>query len=236
MSHFSKSKPSIILVHGAFADATSWQGVIPLLQKDGFTVTAVQNPLNSLAEDVITTRRAIDAQEGDVILVGHSYGGAVITNAATGSEKVKALVYVTGFAPDAGEGLGGLLAKFPPTALATALVPDAAGYLTIDRAKFEDAFAGDLPKGQIATLAATQKPLAAAIFGEPAAEPAWKTIPSWFALSLQDHAIHPDLQRFMAGRMKSTVKEVEASHVSYISQPDKIAAVIKAAVEATLAE
>ena len=232
MNQTSKSKPAIVLVHGAFADATSWQGLIPLLQKEGFRVTAVQNPLATLDEDVAVTKRVVDAEDGDVILVGHSYGGAVITNAAVGSPNVKALVYVAAFGPDAGEALGGLLEKFPPTPLATSLVPDAAGFLYVDREKFRDAFAGDLSEEQIAVMAATQKPLAAAIFGQPSPEAGWKTLPSWFAISLEDHAIHPDLQRFMAGRMKATVTEVAASHVSYISKPKEIADVIRAAADA----
>src|SRR5712675_2003122 len=135
MKTSNETKPAVILVHGAFADASSWQKVILLLEKRGFPVTAVQMPLKSLADDIATAKRMIEAQKGDVILVGHSYGGAVISGAATGSEKVKALVYTAAFAPDEGESPAGLLQRFPPTALATALVPDSAGFLYIDRAK-----------------------------------------------------------------------------------------------------
>ena len=217
-------------MHGAFADGSSWNKVIPLLEADGFTVTAVQNPLKSLAEDVATTKRVLDAQKGDVVLVGHSYGGAVITEAATGNSKVKALVYVAAFAPDAGETLGALGERFPAAPLGTAVVPDSAGFLYIDRAKVADVFANDLPKEEAALLAATQKPLAAAIFGEPLKAAAWKSIPSWYVVSTQDRAINPDLERFMARRMGAKTKELTASHVSFISNPVEIARVIEAAV------
>src|SRR5260221_4083346 len=137
-------KTSIVLVHGAFADGSSWNKVIPILEAEGFAVTAVQNPLKSLADDVATTKRAIESQKGNVILVGHSYGGAVITEAAANNPKVKALVYVAAFAPDASETLGGLGEKYPATPLATAVAPDSAGFLYIDRSKFHAAVANDL--------------------------------------------------------------------------------------------
>ena len=141
MKNRDASRTSVILVHGAFADASGWRKVIPLPEKDGFTVTAVQIPLKSLADDVATTKRAIDAQQGEVILVGHSYGGAVITDAAAENPKVKSLVYVAAFAPDAGETLRGLIERFSPSPLGTAVVPDSAGFLFIDRAKFQSVFA-----------------------------------------------------------------------------------------------
>jgi len=158
----------------------------------------LQIPLKSLTDDVATTKRAIDAQKDDVILVGHSYGGAVITEAAAGNPKVKGLVYVAAFAPDAGETLNGLIERFSPSPLGTAVIPDSAGFLYIDRAKFHGVFANDLPDDEAELLAATQKPLAAAIFGEPIKAAAWKTIPSWYVVSTQDNAINPDLERFMA--------------------------------------
>jgi len=223
------TKTSIVLVHGAFADGSSWNKVIPLLEAEGFTVTAVQNPLKSLSEDVATTKRVLDAQKGDVVLVGHSYGGAVITEAAAGNSKVKALVYVAAFAPDAGETLGALGERFPAPPLGTAVVPDSAGFLYIDRAKVADVFANDLPKEEAALLAATQKPLAAAIFGEPLKAAAWKSIPSWYVVSTQDKAINPDLERFMAKRMNAKTKELKASHVSFISNAAEIAKVIESA-------
>jgi len=232
MKNRDNSKISVVLVHGAFADASSWRKVIPLLEKDGFTVTAVQIPLNSLADDVATTKRVIDAQKDDVILVGHSYGGAVITDAAAGNTKVKGLVYVAAFAPDAGEALGGLIERFSPSPLGTALVPDSAGFLYIDRTKFLNVFANDLPKDEAALLAATQKPIAGAIFGEGVKAAAWKTIPSWYVVSTQDNAINPDLERFMAKRIGAQTKEIKASHVSFISNPAEVAKLVEAAAAA----
>jgi pimeloyl-ACP methyl ester carboxylesterase len=232
MKNRDNSKISVVLVHGAFADASSWRKVIPLLEKDGFTVTAVQIPLNSLADDVATTKRVIDAQKDDVILVGHSYGGAVITDAAAGNPKVKGLVYVAAFAPDAGEALGGLIERFSPSPLGTALVPDSAGFLYIDRTKFLNVFANDLPKDEAALLAATQKPIAGAIFGEGVKAAAWKTIPSWYVVSTQDNAINPDLERFMAKRIGAQTKEIKASHVSFISNPAEVAKLVEAAAAA----
>ena len=229
MKDRDNSKTSIVLVHGAFADASSWRKVIRLLAKHGFTVTAVQIPLKSLADDVSTTKRVIDAQKDDVLLVGHSYGGSVITEAAAGNSKVKGLVYVAAFAPDAGETLNGLIERFSPSPLGAAVIPDSAGFLFIDRAKFYRVFANDLPKDEAELLAATQKPLAAAIFSEPAKTAAWKTIPSWYVVSTQDNAINPDLERFMAKRMNAQTKEIKASHVGFISNPSEIAKVIEAA-------
>jgi pimeloyl-ACP methyl ester carboxylesterase len=215
MKNRDNSKISVVLVHGAFVDASSWRKVIPLLEKGGFTVTAVQIPLNSLADDVATTKRVIDAQKDDVILVGHSYGGAVITDAAAGNPKVKGLVYVAAFAPDAGEALGGLIERFSPSPLGTALVPDSAGFLYIDRTKFLNVFANDLPKDEAALLAATQKPIAGAIFGEGVKAAAWKTIPSWYVVSTQDNAINPDLERFMA--RESVLKQKRLKRVTLAS-------------------
>jgi pimeloyl-ACP methyl ester carboxylesterase len=229
MKKGDNSKVSIVLVHGAFADASSWRKVIPILEKDGFAVTAVQNPLKSLADDVATTKRVVDAQKEKVILVGHSYGGAIITDAAAGNSKVKGLVYVAAFAPDAGEALGGLIERFSPSLLATALVPDSAGFLYIDRSKFQEVFANDLTKDEAALLAATQKPIAGAIFGEGLKAAAWKTIPSWYVVSTRDNAINPDLERFMAKRIGAETKEIKASHVSFISNPAGVAKVVEAA-------
>jgi pimeloyl-ACP methyl ester carboxylesterase len=223
------SKPSIVLVHGAFADASGWQKVILLLEKKGFTVTAPQSPLKSLADDVATVKRVVEAQMGDVVLVGHSYGGAVISGAAAGSSKVKALVYVAAFAPEDGEKLGELIGSYPPSLLPTALAPDSAGFVYIDRSKFREVFAKDVSDDEAAVMAATQKPIAGAIFGEPAVGAGWKTIPSWYVVSSEDHAINPDLERFFAKKLKATTSELKASHVSFVSQPAEIAKVIEAA-------
>jgi pimeloyl-ACP methyl ester carboxylesterase len=229
MKNSNSNQPSIVLVHGAFSDGSSWKKVIPMLEDEGFTVTAVQNPLRSLAEDVATTKRVIEAQKGDVVLVGHSYGGSVITDAAAGSDKVKVLVYVAAFAPEAGETVDALLGKFPPADLGTALAPDSASFLYIDRTKFHHVFAEDVPEGEASVMAATQKPIAASAFGESAASAAWKTIPSWYVVTTQDHAVNPDLQQFMAKRIGAQITKVNASHVPFLSQPEEIARVIKAA-------
>jgi len=161
--------------------------------------------------------------------VAHSYGGAVITEAAAGNPKVKALVYVAAFAPDEGETLNGLIERFSPSPLGRAVVPDSAGYLYVDRARFQDVFANDLARDEAALLAATQKPLAAPIFGEAVKAAAWKTIPSWYVVSTQDNAINPDLERFMAKRMGAQMRELRASHVSFISNPAEIAKVVEMA-------
>ena len=229
MINSNNNKPSIVLVHGAFSDGSSWKKVIPILEEEGFTVTAVQNPLRSLAEDVAATKRVVDAQKGEVVLVGHSYGGSVITDAAAGSDKVKALVYVAAFAPEAGESVGALLGKFPAAALGTALAPDSASFLYIDRTKFHHVFAEDVPEGDASVMAATQKPIAASAFGEATVAAAWKTIPSWYVVTTLDQAVNPELQRFMAKRIGAQITEVKASHVPFLSEPEAIAKVIKAA-------
>src|SRR5215472_10968553 len=157
-------KPAIVLVHGAFADASSWSKIIPLLEKDGYFVTAVQIPLTSLPDDVATAKRAIDAQKGPVVVVGHSYAGAVITDAAAGNSNVKSLVYVNAFAPDAGEALAEAGNKFPAPPLNATLIPDTAGFLYVDRAKMHDVFCKDLPAAEARIIAATQKPLNKSVF------------------------------------------------------------------------
>ena len=218
---------SVILVHGAFADATSWQKVIPLLAREGLGVTALQLPLKSLADDVATAKRLIELQSGDVVLVGHSYGGAVITEAGAGNPKVKGLVYVAAFAPDVGETLNKLIERFSASPLGAAVVPDSAGFLFIDREKFQSVFANDIPEEEASLLAATQKPLAASIFGESIKAAAWKNIPASYIVSTQDNCINPDLQRFMAKRIGAKTKEIKASHVSFISNPSEVAKIIE---------
>jgi pimeloyl-ACP methyl ester carboxylesterase len=228
-------KPSVVLVHGAFADASGWSHVILDLEKRGFFVTAVQNPLTSLADDVATTRRVIDAQKGPVVLVGHSYGGAVITNAAKGARNVKALVYVAAFAPEENEAFMPLLEKYP-SMIGAALVPDSAGFLSIDRAKFKEVFCADVNDDVRRVLAATQKPLHGSIFGAQFGPPAWKDIPSWFLVPKQDNVINPDLERMFAKRMNATTHEVESSHVPFISKPGVVVDLIDAAATATVTQ
>lgn len=225
-------KPTIVLVHGAFADATSFQELIPLLQQQHYPVVAVQNTLTSLDADIVTTRRLLEAQHGPMIVLGHSYGGAVITGAAAGNPNVKALVYVAAFAPDANEPVGALQGNYPPTLLATALVPDAAGFLYGDTAKFHDVFAEDLPVRLTRIVAATQKPVSGSVFTASTPQAAWRTIPSWYMVATEDHAINPDLERFYAKRMNARTTEVKSSHVMYISHPSDVAKVIEEAAQA----
>jgi pimeloyl-ACP methyl ester carboxylesterase len=228
-----KPLPSIVLVHGAFADGSCWAKVIPLLEKKGYLVTAVQNTMASYADDVATTRRVLDSQPGPVVLVGHSYGGAVITGAALDNTKVKALVYVSAFAPDADDTLGSLLAKFPANGLGPALVPDPAGFLSINRSKFKGIFAGDLKDTDAQVLAATQRPIAASMFEQKFGPPAWKNIPSWAIVSINDGAIPPDLERFMAKRMDAKkIVELPSSHVAFLSHANEVADVILEAAAA----
>lgn len=222
---------TIILVHGAFADGSGWGDVIPLLEDDGYEVTAVQNPLTSYADDVTTTRRVIDAQTKPVVLVGHSYGGAVITGAAVGATNVKALVYVAAFAPDTGDNLQALLEKYP-SKIGTALVPDAAGFLYIDRSKFKEVFSADVPDRVRSVMNAAQKPIHSAIFAQKYEVAAWKDIPSWYLVGAEDQAINPALQRVFAERIKATTEEVKSSHVPFASQPAVVARFIGRAAEA----
>ncbi|MBD2037144.1 alpha/beta hydrolase [Leptolyngbya sp. FACHB-321] len=221
----SQDKPSIVLVHGSWADGTSWQHVIPLLLQDGYTVTAVQNPLISLPDDIATTKRVIDSQPGPVVAVGHSYGGAVITGAAVGNPQVKALVYLAGWAPGPNESISQLIGN-APSPLVKAIAPDAAGFLYIDREKFHEVFAHDVSPVEAQVMAVTQKPAASITFDQSMESAAWQTIPSWYLLAQEDRAIPPELQRFMASRMGAKTTEIRASHVPYISQPREVANLI----------
>lgn len=234
ISQTPNSKPSIVLVHGAFADGSSWQHVIPLLEQEGYTVIAVQIPLSSLAEDVAMTKRVIDAQKGSVVVVGHSYGGNVITGAAAGNPQVKALVYVNAFAPDAGEKTSELNGRYKASPLSTAIVSDTANFLYIDREKFHNLFAQDVSEAEARVMAATQKPIASAAFDQSVNNIAWKTIPSWYLVTQNDRAINPDLQRFMAQRIGAKITEVNSSHVPFISHSKEVAKLIQAAAIAVL--
>jgi len=225
-------KPGILLVHGAFADALGWQQVTALLQQHGYTVVAVENPLTSLATDVATTQRAIAAlaAKGPLVVVGHSYGGMVITGAAVGEPQVKALVYINAFAPDPGQSAVDLLATAPPTKLSAALLPpDAAGFLFVDRAQFRAAFSADVSAAESNVAAASQKPIFAGAFGETLATVAWKTIPSWYLVGKQDQAINPDSERAMAKHIGAHTVEIDSSHVSFISHPYAVVSLIEEA-------
>jgi len=226
-------RPTIVLVHGAWADGTGWQEVIKRLDREGYPVIAVQNPLTSLVDDVATTKRVLDAQTGPTIVVGHSYGGAVITGAAVGNPQVKALVYIAAFGPAPGEPLGLLLQQYP-TELGQILVFDAAGFGYLDRTRFRAVFAADVDRSTARVMAAAQKPAFGGIFSEHLDAAAWATIPSWYMVAKDDKALHPDMERFIANRMGATTVEVAASHVPFISKPQEVVKLIEKAVRATV--
>ena len=221
---------NIVLVHGAFADGSSWAKVIPLLQAKGYNVTAVQNPLTSLADDVAATQRALALQNGPVILVGHSWAGVVITEAGM-DPKVVGLVYVAAFAPDQGEVVGELGKAYPPPPALAAPIVDKQGFLSLPTDAVVKHFASDLPAAEARVVAATQGPIASSVFGAQVSGVAWKTKPSWYIVSKLDAAIAPDEERFFAKRMKATTTELNTSHVSMLSQPKAVAAVIMDAAE-----
>src|SRR6266850_1892014 len=216
---------NIVLVHGAFADGSSWAKVIAILQAKGYNVTAVQNPLTSLADDVAATNRALALQKGPVILVGHSWAGAVITEAGVDS-KVAGLVYVAAFAPDADEVIGDLGKNYPPQPTFAAPIVDPQGFMSLSTETMVKHFAWDLPPAEARLLAATQTPIATSAFGAKVSNVAWKTKPSWYIVAGKDQAIAPDEERFFARRMKATTKELDTSHVPMLSKPKDVAAVI----------
>ena len=222
----SEVKPNIVLVHGAFADASCWSRVIPPLAKAGYNVVAVQNPLTSVADDVATTRRMIDSLTGPTVVVAHSYGGRVITEAATGAENVTALVFLAAFAPDQGESTQDLLVKFPATPLLAAIRPDTAGFAYVDRAQFHAIFCADLDPDLALVLAATQKPVHGSTFGVPSTSAAWHDIPTFYAVSENDQCVNPDLERFLAARMNATTVALPSSHVAMLSHPNEVTELI----------
>jgi pimeloyl-ACP methyl ester carboxylesterase len=220
----------VLLVHGAWVDGSSWNRVTAILQRHGHTVVAVQLPLTSLPEDVAWTRHVLaERLQGPTVLAGHSYGGAVISGAATGVDNVIGLVFASAFAPDEGETLGELGSRFPPPPGLAHTQPDSLGFLWFDPAAIPANFAQDLPVEEARVLAAVQKPIAARCFTDPAGPPAWKTLPSWFLVSTQDRMINPDLERFMADRIGATTVEVRSSHASPASHPHQVARLILAA-------
>ena len=232
---------TVVLVHGAFADASSWTGVIERLQASGVQVTAPANPLRGLASDSAYIASVIDQIGGPVLAVGHSYAGAVTSNAATKASNVVGLVYVAAFAPDEGERLGDVESTSKDSVLSAALVPlqyptgqgaQTAVEFAINPARFHDAFAADLPAEQAAVMAATQRPVAELAFSEPAGVPAWKTLPAWAVVASGDKAAGSDVVRSMARRAGATITEVEGSHVIMLSQPQAVTDVILSAVAA----
>ena len=223
-------KPSVVLVHGAWGDGSHWSKMIPVLHAKGYRVSAAQNPLTSLADDVEWTRRLIEAQEGPVFLVGHSYGGAVIS-AAGHAPQVVGLMYVAAFAPDEGETVRGLLGRHGLPVGAAAIRPDHYGFLWLDRGLFKESFCQDLGDDAALIMAAAQKPVAARCFDDKAGPPAWRHRPSWYQVSLEDHMVPPETQQWMADRMGARKKaELAASHASMAAYPHELVALIDEAV------
>jgi pimeloyl-ACP methyl ester carboxylesterase len=222
---------SVVLVHGGFVDGSGWQEVYNLLQKDGYKVGVVQNPTLSLEGDVAATKQVIDTQDGPVILVGHSYGGAVITEAGT-HPKVAALVYIAAFAPDKGESVNTLIADPPPGAPVPPILPPQDGFLFLDREKFAASFAADISAEQAAFMADSQVPWGVAALSGAISEPAWREKPSWYLVTTEDRMIPPPAQRAMSERAGATTVEVPGSHAIYVSQPQAVAALIKQAADA----
>jgi pimeloyl-ACP methyl ester carboxylesterase len=222
------SARNVVLVHGGFVDGSGWQGVYDALTADGYRVAIVQNPTLSLEQDAAFTRQVIDKLDGPVVLVGHSYGGAVITEAGL-HEKVASLVYIAAFAPDKGESVNTLIAGFPTDGPQPPILPPKDGFLFLDRDKFHASFAGDLPAGQAAFMADSQVPWGVDALGGTISEASWRIKPSWYLLTTDDRMIPPPAQRAMAERTGATVTEVPASHSVYVSQPSAVASLIKQA-------
>ena len=221
---------NVVLVHGGFVDGSGWEGVYRALRKDGFAVSVVQNPTISLADDVAVTRRALAAQDGPVILVGHSYGGAVITEAGN-DPKVVGLVYIAAFAPDRGESVATLIKDPPPGAPVPPILPPTDGYLLLDKQKFAASFAADVDPELAAFMADAQVPWGVEALSGTISEPAWRSKPTWYLVTTEDRMIPPPAQRFMSQRAGATVVEVKGSHAIYVSQPTPVAKLIATAAK-----
>jgi len=225
----------VVFVHGAWADGSGWEGVYRLLRKEDFPVSVVQNPTISLADDVQATKRVLAQQNGPVILVGHSYGGKVITEAGN-DPKVVALVYIAGWIPDKGESVSSLIQDLiPPGAPAPPILPPQDGFLLLDKAKFPTAFAADVDPERAAFMADSQVPWGLAAVSATVSEPAWKTKPSWSLVATEDRMIPPDAQRFMSKRAGATVVEVAGSHAVFVAQPAVVAKLIVQAAKEAIA-
>ncbi|CAN7565266.1 alpha/beta hydrolase [Aminobacter aminovorans] len=222
---------NVVLVHGGFVDGSGWQGVYDMLKKDGYNVTIVQNPTTSLADDVAVTKRAIAGQDGPVVLVGHSYGGVVISEAGT-DEKVKAVVYIAAFAPDKGESVSSLIANPPAGAPVPPILPPVDGFLFLDKAKFAASFAADVDADVASFMADSQVPWGVEALAGAVTDPAWKSKPSYYLVASDDRMIPPAAQRMMAERAGATVTETAGSHAVYVSKPEAVAAIIEQAATA----
>jgi pimeloyl-ACP methyl ester carboxylesterase len=221
---------SVVLVHGGFVDGSGWEDVHRILSQDGYQVSVVQHPTVSLPQDVAATRMAINAQEKPVVLVGHSYGGVVITEAGT-DPKVRALVYIAAFAPDAGESVASLIANPPPGAPTPPILPPQEGFLFLDRSKFHASFAADVDADKAAFMADSQVPWGVGALDGAVTEPAWRSKPSWYLVATDDQMIPPPAQRMMAKRAGATTIEAPGSHAIYVSQPRTVAALVEMAAE-----
>ena len=236
----ASSRPTAVLVHGAFADASGFAGIIRELSSGGYPVIAPPTPLRGVASDAAALHAVVTGGQGPVVLVGHSYGGAIITQASADLENVVGMVYLAAFAPAAGESCASVQEPFPPSLLASTIRPtpyDAVGAvggpeLLIDRAQFRETFCADVPVDLAATMAVSQRPLAAAAIGEPLSAQGWSTRPTWYQISARDNAISPDAQRFMATRMNATIDEIDGSHTVFIARPVQAAALIARALQA----
>jgi pimeloyl-ACP methyl ester carboxylesterase len=226
------ARPNIVLVHGAWADGSSWSGVIERLQSDGYHVTAPQFPLTALADDVARLRQVLELQEGPVIVAGHSYGGQVMTALGPDAPNVAGLVYVAAFGLDQGESLGALLSQGPVTPALAHLFTDPRGFAWLSEADFVGHFAADVDPVQAQVMHAVQQPLASSAFGEVMGVPAWKTLPSWYLVAADDQALPPQAERMFASRMGATTVEIPSSHVAVVSHPGDVAQLITSAAGA----